>query len=82
MAQKSEVREHITNDSTLHGLIDEVIAEFQQGLKTWEQLANAKASQRRATLESELYLIFVQCEAKLDSALKEWDRVVDELPDD
>ncbi|MBI1743582.1 hypothetical protein HYR54_11040 [Candidatus Acetothermia bacterium] len=78
MAHQSKARTHITTNPLLKELLSEMVEEFEKTLDLQNRLTKEKDKEKREILESQLYVTMVRSEAKLESALKEWDRVVDE----
>lgn len=78
MAQQSKLRNEITSSQLVQELLDEVAAEFEKVLELRQRLAKEKNADKRGYLESQLYVAMVRSEVILNSAIQEWDRVVDE----
>jgi len=78
MAQQSKLRNEITSSQLVQELLDEVAAEFEKVLELRQRLTKEKDADKRGYLESQLYVAMVRSEVILNSAIQEWDRVVDE----
>ncbi len=77
MPQKAKIRETVTSHPHLHAKLQEIAQESEKLLDLLRRLPklSVKAQQE---VEPELYVVLAVLQAKTTSALREWDRVVDE----
>lgn len=71
------MRETVTSSPHLHSKLKEIAQESEKALDLMHRLPklSLKAQQN---VEPELYVVLAVLQAKITSALREWDRVVDE----
>jgi|GEM_PF-2310761 len=83
MAQKTKVtRETVTSSPTLKEILKEVTQWSEEALSLMRRLPKLSLSAQQE-LEPELYVALAVLREKISSALREWERVMDEeLPDD
>ncbi len=77
MPQKTKVRETVTSSPHLKSKLKEIAQESERVLDLMRRLPKLSVREQQE-LEPDLYVAFVVLQAKITSALREWDRVVDE----
>ncbi len=77
MPQKTKMRETVTASPHLHSKLQEIAQESEKVLDLLRRLQKLPVKEQQV-VESELYVVLAVLQAKITSALREWDRVVDE----
>ncbi len=83
MPQKTKiVRETVISSPALKEILAEVAQESEKALALMRRIPKLSVREQQE-LEPDLYVVLVLLQAGISSALREWDRVVDEeLADD
>lgn len=81
VVQKTKVRETVTSHPTLKAILGEVSEESERVLELLRNLPDLPLKEQQST-ESELYVRLAVLREKISSALRQWERIVDEeLPE-
>jgi len=75
--QKTKTRETVTSHPHLHAKLQEIAQESEKLLDLLRRLPKLSVEAQQE-MEPELYVMLAVLQAKITSALREWDRVVDE----
>jgi len=77
LSHKTKIRETVTSSPHLHSKLKEITHEAENVLDLMRRLPKLSLKAQQDA-ESELYVTLAVLQAKITSALREWDRVVDE----
>ncbi len=77
MPHRTKARETVTSSPHLHAKLQEIAQESEKLLDLLRRLPTLSVKGQQE-VEPELYVMLAVLQAKITSALREWDRVVDE----